>query len=108
MLNQQEIIDRLCKKAEIFKDLIYEKEYYQAKYQYDTAVTLAVELHLDQAVREELFGIRGERGVILKEGLFPERLVQKAYYEACVKAQDTHNCEICRRHFGTERKYERS
>ena len=46
-------------------------------------------LEAEEAVMLEFFGERGERGVILKEGLFNEEQVQRAYLE-CIRKGDTY------------------
>lgn len=61
-----------------------QKDYPRAKHCYDTAVTISVFLELDEEKQLELFGERGERGAIIRQGLFPEESVQKAYRE-CIR-----------------------
>ncbi len=65
------------------------KEYSRAKAQYDNARTVALFLELNEQQMIELFGERGERGVVISRGLFPEDLVQKSYLE-CIKRNETH------------------
>ena len=42
-------------------------------------------MELSEDIKEELFGVRGGKGEILRNGAFPEELVQKALYEASVR-----------------------
>lgn len=96
MLDNREMERKLYEMAAIFKNHISAKRYQQAKYCYDKARLLAVEIELEEEKKEELFGIRGKRGEIIKDGLFKEELVQKAYMECCVKAKDSPmNCILC-------------
>lgn len=88
MLEGKEILDKLYLLAEEFKVHMRNKEYYRAKNCYDTAVTVVVFLNVDEGIRRELFGERGERGAILKRGMFPEEQVINAYGE-CIKRNQT-------------------
>ncbi len=84
MIDGKTLMDKLYSLPEQFKYHMSCKEYARAKYCYDTAVTVSVFLELDNSYMRELFGERGERGVIIQKGLFPEEVVQKAYLE-CIK-----------------------
>lgn len=90
MLNsEREIKMKIRELPERFKQHIRRKEYTLAKACYDTAVTAAVFLELDENEKTELFGERGERGVILQKGLFNEESVLKAMWE-CIDSRDTY------------------
>lgn len=90
MLNsEREIRMKIRELPERFKWHMRRKEYALAKACYDTAVTATGFLKLDEREQTELFGERGERGVILKEGLFKEESVLKAMWE-CIKSGDTY------------------
>ena len=103
MLSGWEIEQKLHNMAAVFRNHMRAKRYAQAKYLYENARDLAVNVGLEEEKREELFGIRGERGVILKDGLFPEELVQKAYYETCVKAKEKpEDCMLCQKRLGIQ------
>ncbi|MCM1264483.1 MAG: hypothetical protein NC313_17360 [Butyrivibrio sp.] len=88
MLNTKEIIDKLYVLPEQFHRDMQEKNYIGAKHCYDTAREVAVFLNLDAGMMLELFGERGERGAVIRKGLFPEEQVQKAYLE-CIKINAT-------------------
>lgn len=101
MLDSRGIENKLWEYAAKFRVHMKAKRYAQAKYCYDKARDLAVDVELEEEKREELFGIRGERGVMLKEGMFLEELVQKAYYETCVKAKARpEDCVLCQKKSG--------
>ncbi|MBE5852289.1 MAG: hypothetical protein E7299_04955 [Lachnospiraceae bacterium] len=101
MLSDREIEMKLYDMAAVFKNHMRAGRYPQAKYIYDKARMLAVETGLEEKKREELFGLRGERGNSLKEGLFPHELVQKAYLETCVKAKEQpEDCILCQKQLG--------
>lgn len=85
MLTEKEIEDKLRKLPKVFKEAMKKKEYRKARHAYDTAVNVAVCVEMSEDFKEELFGKRGDRGVILKNGAFPEEDVQKVYYETSVK-----------------------
>lgn len=98
MLDSRGIERKIYDMAIVFQAHMKAKRYAQAKYCYDKARGLAVDVELEQEKKDELFGIRGNRGVIIKEGLFKEELVSKAFIETCVKAkQNPENCELCRK-----------
>lgn len=89
MLDQKQTLDKLFELPELFKVHMKNKAYPQAKACYDTAVTVAVFLELEEEWKDQLFGIRGERGVYIMKGLFNETQVLKAYDE-CWKKGDTY------------------
>lgn len=98
MIDSRALMDKLYALPEQFKYHMSRKEYARAKYCYDTAVTVAVFLELDDSQMQELFGERGERGAIIRRGLFPEEKVQKAYLE-CIKKNMTRENKKFRRDF---------
>lgn len=81
------IADKINSLPGRFRQLMQERRYPAAKYCYDTAVTLSVFLELPEAERIKLFGNRpyAEDGEEIRDGLFPEELVQRAYLECAVK-----------------------
>ena len=84
MLNSEQIVDRLRSLPDVFAQAMKDKQYYKAKHCYDTAVTVASFIELDNTVREELFGVHGDVHEEVKEGRFVDRWVCKAY-EECIK-----------------------
>lgn len=85
MIEGKALLDKLYEQPELFEHYIKHKLWPEAKRCYDRTVTVLCFLKADEKLMVEFFGARGERGVILKEGLFKEELVQKAYLEATVK-----------------------
>ncbi len=83
MKTAQEIRDGLYDLADRFRIAMKHKDYAKAKHLYDTALTVAVYVDLDETIRTKLFGSR--RTEPETEGLFRERDVQKAVYECCIK-----------------------
>lgn len=75
MLEKEEIRNKLFEQGELFKLLMKNKQYAAAKHCYQATLNTATLVELDQPDVDKLFGIRGEKGVILKEGCFPEGLV---------------------------------
>lgn len=97
MLDSRGIEQKIYNLAAVFLVHMKGKRYAQAKYCYEKARALAVDVELEQEKKDQLFGVRGNRGEILKEGLFKEDLVMKAYHETCVKAkQEPESCVLCR------------
>ena len=96
MLDSRGIEQKIYDLVAVFHTHMKAKRYAQAKYCYDKARGLSVAVELEQEKKDQLFGVRGNRGEIIKEGLFKEELVMKAYVETCVKAkQAPENCDLC-------------
>lgn len=96
MLDGRAIEQKLYNLAGKFKIHMGAKRYPQAKHCYDKAREVAVFVELEEDKMRELFGERKEKGIIVKEGLFKEEQVQKAYFQCCVKAkQEPENCMAC-------------
>lgn len=89
MLEGKALMDKLHEQPDIFKVHMRNREYSCAKACYDTVRDVLVFLEADGKTMQDFFGERGERGVTLKEGLFRESEVQKAYYE-CIRKGDTY------------------
>ena len=89
MLDNRSLLDKLYELPQMFRVYMENKDYSRAKHCYDTARAVALFMEIDESHKSELFGERGERGEIVKQGLFPEEKVQKAYME-CVKRNETH------------------
>lgn len=79
--------DRLYDQPKLFDYYIKNKQWPEAKRCYDAVRDELCSMQADEEVMTEFFGERGERGVILKEGLFREEYVQKAYYEVAVRKE---------------------
>lgn len=88
MLKEKQLMDKLYELPVNFKFYMEKKDYPRAKSCYDTARTIALFLELDEKQLKELFGERGERGIIIQQGLFPEESVQRAYIE-CIRRNQT-------------------
>ncbi len=89
MLDSVALLEKLYELPQMFNVSMTNKDYPSAKRCYDTARTVALFMNLDEKQMRELFGERGERGVIIQAGLFPEEKVQKAYLE-CIKKDITY------------------
>lgn len=79
MLTEKEIIGKLYEAAEQFRMHMEARRYPQAKHCYETAVNVAVFVGLDEAESQKLFGIRGEKGVIIQDGKFGIERVLRMY-----------------------------
>lgn len=84
MLTEKEAEEKLRGLAQEFQSLMKQRQYVKAKQRYETARSVAVTMELSEDIREELFGVRGGKGEVLRKGAFPEELVQKAFYEIAV------------------------
>lgn len=85
LLSGKALLDKLYDQPELFEHYMSNKMWSKAKHCYDKTVCVLLFLQADEEMLNEFFGERGERGVILREGLFREDKVQEAYYEAAVK-----------------------
>ena len=81
MLTEKEAEEKLRGLAQEFQNLMKQRQYGKAKARYEVARSVAVTMELSEDIKEELFGVRGGKGEILRNGAFPEELVQKALYE---------------------------
>lgn len=86
MLTEKEAEEKLRGMAQEFQSLMKQRQYVKAKQRYETARSVAVTMELSEDIREELFGVRGGKGEVLRKGAFPEELVQKAFYETSVRS----------------------
>ncbi len=89
MLNEKEVMKKLRDLALQFRQHVRNKQWGMAKYCYEKARDVAVLVELDSRDMEELFGERGERGVILKRGEFPEEDVIKVLEMVAVWKMET-------------------
>ncbi|MBE5877084.1 MAG: hypothetical protein E7290_09405 [Lachnospiraceae bacterium] len=81
MLNHDEIMDGLRKKAERFQEAYRKKEYLSAMWIYNEALHIAVFMSLTEEDMKELFGNRSyieDNREELKDGLFKEEHVECA------------------------------
>lgn len=85
MLTEKEAEEKLRGMAQEFQSLMKQRQYVKAKQRYETARSVTVTMELSEDIREELFGVRGGKGEVLRKGAFPEELVQKAFYETSVR-----------------------
>lgn len=83
MLSAAEIERDIFDLAEQFRGHMRRKEYAQAKYCYERALTVSLFVQLEPEKCLELFGSRQQDPPV--EGLFKERDVEKVRYECCVR-----------------------
>lgn len=89
MIDERSVMQKLEEQAQIFKVHADNKRYMQAKRCYETARTVVVFMELEPKKEAYIFGVQGERGVILQEGLFKKETVMKVLYEVDVKRQSS-------------------
>ena len=92
MLTEQEVKDKLYDYADQFRIRCQRKEWWAAKMLYFRAQTVATFLQFTDAELAALFGNRAykEDWEQLKDGLFPEREVERAGWE-CVRMHRTYD-----------------
>lgn len=105
MIEDRRIWQKLDELAATFNNHIRAKRYTQAKYCYDTARNVSVFLEMDEKESQMLFGSKKSKGEIEKEGIFKEELVQKVYFECCVKGKEQpKDCFLCQQIFGQKKR----
>ncbi len=105
MIEERRIWQKLNDLSATFNNHIRAKRFHQAKYCYDAARTVSVFLEMDEKEKLTLFGSRESKEEVEIEGMFKEELVQKAYYECCVKGKEVpENCLLCKRLFGQKKR----
>lgn len=70
------------------------KEWYRAKYIYDSAIVIGLFLELPEPVRDQVFGSRQHEEVI--DGMFPERLLERTMKECVIKNRLGFECVVYR------------
>lgn len=92
MLTEKQIKDKLYNYADQFQIRCQRKEWAAAKMLYFQAQTVAVFLQLTEAELSRLFGNRAykEEWEPLRDGLFPEKEVERAGWE-CVRLHKTYD-----------------
>ncbi len=83
MLDKEEILDKIQRRAVDFKAFFRTGRYREAKNVYDELIMAADFVELDETWREHIFGIRGQG--LQGGGLITEYEAQKAYEECAVK-----------------------
>ena len=92
MLDEREVKNKLLEYAERFTQYCRNKNWPAAKYTYFRARTAAVFMELPAEDMVELFGNRAYKAdhEELKDGLFPEKMVEKASWE-CIRQNMTYD-----------------
>lgn len=92
MLSERQVRNKLHEYAERFMLLCRNKEWAAAKFTYFRAQAVAVFMELPEADMIELFGNRAYKDdhEELKDGLFPEAMVEKASWE-CIRQNMTYD-----------------
>lgn len=92
MLTEKQIKDKLYNYADQFQIRCQRKEWAAAKMLYFQAQTVAIFLQLTEAELSKLFGNRAykEDWEPLRDGLFPEKEVERAGWE-CVRIHKTYD-----------------
>ena len=87
MLEGQAIYRKIQGLSDEFHQHARNKQWSFAKRCYDKAVTVAVFLEFEEEKMHEIFGERAEHGVIVSEGMFPERILHKVIHEYTIMEQ---------------------
>lgn len=85
MISERRVYQKMEELAAIFSVHMNAKRYTQAKHCYETARNVVVFMEFEPEKAGEVFGIIGNRGEIIKDGLFKVGLVDKMGLEVDVK-----------------------
>ena len=96
MKTEQYYMDKLLKMGDEFTKAVIRKDWFQAKYLYDKASTVAVFLEAPQEVREKLFGRYNEERDEKEQGAFDDRSIAKAMRECLIKNNLGFECMVYR------------
>jgi hypothetical protein len=89
-------MDKLLKMGDEFTKAVIRKDWFQAKYLYDKASTVAVFLEAPQEVREKLFGRYNEERDEKEQGAFDDRSIAKVMRECLIKNNLGFECMVYR------------
>lgn len=78
-----------------FLDACSAKDWFHAKYIYDTALRVGMFLEIPKQLRNEIFGISDEDAEEI-QGMIPRDLVSRVYLECAVKDNLGHECVVYR------------
>lgn len=96
MKTEQYYMDKLLKMGDAFTKAVIRKDWFQAKYLYDKASTVAVFLEAPQEIREKLFGRYNEERDEKEQGAFDDRSVAKVMKECLIKNNLGFECMVYR------------
>lgn len=96
MKTEQYYMDKLLKMGDEFTKAVIRKDWFQAKYLYDKASTVAVFLEAPQKVREKLFGRYNEERDEKEQGAFDDRSIAKVMRECLIKNNLGFECMVYR------------
>ena len=96
MKTEQYYMDKLLKMGDEFTKAVIRKDWFQAKYLYDKASTVAVFLEAPQEVREKLFGRYNEERDEKEQGAFDDRSIAKVMRECLIKNNLGFECMVYR------------
>ena len=96
MKTEQYYMDKLLKMGDEFTKAVIRKDWFQAKYLYDKASTVAVFLEAPQEVREKLFGRYNEERGEKEQGAFDDRSIAKVMRECLIKNNLGFECMVYR------------
>lgn len=92
---QLNYLNKLLDMPKQFLDAYYKKEWFRAKYIYDTAIIVAMFLEIPDPLRYQMFGISAEDEDEI-QGDFPRDIVSKVFEKCVVENRLGHDCMVYR------------
>lgn len=92
---QSNYLNKLLDMPKQFLDAYYKKEWFRAKYIYDTAIIVTMFLEIPDPLRYQLFGISAEDEDEI-QGDFPRDIVSKVFEKCVVEDRLGHDCIVYR------------
>ena len=93
-LTYEELVDKFLQMPAQFREAYHRKEWFRAKYIYDSAIVIGLFLEVPETIREQVFGSRQHEEII--DGLFPEWMLEQVMRECVIKNRLGFECVVYR------------
>lgn len=88
------LMDKFLQMPAQFQEAFRQKDWFRAKYIYDSAIVIGLFLEAPERVREQVFGSRQHEEPI--EGMFPEWMLEKVMRECVIRDRLGFECVVYR------------
>lgn len=88
------LMDKFLQMPEQFREAYHQKEWFRAKYIYDSAIVIGLFLEVPESIREQVFGSRQHEEII--DGMFPEWMLEQVMRECVIKNRLGFECVVYR------------
>lgn len=91
---QPYFMDKFLQMPAQFREAFRQKDWFRAKYIYDSAIAIGLFLEAPERIREQVFGSRQHEEVI--DGMFPECMLEQVMRECVIKDRLGFECVVYR------------